>query len=255
MSKRLIKIAVLVFLGVLLAILPLVACDEECDEEEEITITIEQLTQEITEAADDMETYQFDVKRYIEHSIENDTETREYKLSIEGNCIVDSTNKKMQYTESREGESPEGTPLKEIEAYFIGDMMYTKTVTPGMPEEWIKEAMTAESWGQLNLFEHQMESLKVSEIEILGSEKVNGVDCWVIKVMPTALEEPINYNYWKQWFAKDTYYLMKAKDEAEWTLPDIGLSAFSRSEIECSHHNEPVSIELPPEAAEAEEVE
>ena len=78
MSNRLIRTVVLVVLGMLLISLPLVGCDED----EEITITSEQLTQGIVEqsvaAARDIETYHCDYKQTGE--INDDFERTEYAI-------------------------------------------------------------------------------------------------------------------------------------------------------------------------------
>ena len=232
--------------------------------------TTEQLTEGVTAAATDIQTYRFDISTKTGMSIETDTETREIKTSGEGSAVVDNTNKKMQRKMSMEVETPEGTQSTETEEYLIGDMMYTKTVMPGMPEQWMTQAMTAGLWEAQNQVEQQMRLLKVSEIEILGSEQVNGVECWVVKLLPSlekfwevvgeGTEEVPPEEFFeslsvKQWFAKDTYYLMKA--EMEWTahiiIAEYKQPMVNRMEIECSHYNELVSIELPPGAEEAAE--
>ncbi len=250
-------------LPILLALV-ILASPVGCAKEEKITT--EQLTERVTAAATDMRTYQFDISTKTEMSIETDTETIEIKSSGEGSAVVDNTNKKMQRKMSMEAETSEGTQSTETEEYLIGDMMYTKTLMPGMPEQWMTQAMTAELWEAQNLVEQQMRLLEVSEIEILGSEQVNGVECWVVKPLPSlekflevvgeVTEEVPPDEFFeslsvKQWFAKDTYYLMKA--EMEWTAQVFEIPVLMWMEIECSHYNESVSIELPPGAEEAAE--
>jgi len=229
-----------------------------CSEEDTNTINVEQLTQGITTTAENTETYQYAVSSETDASIETDTGITQYKSSAESNGIVDNRNVKMQVTMSMESEGPEGTFSWVTEQYIINNMIYTKSVTSGMPEQWTKQPLTSEIWEEQPI-EMQIELIENSEIEISGSEKVNGVECWVVELL--AIQEA----YWetqdlmspeelsiKFWFAKDTYYLIKA--ETEMTYLESGDSTTTRVEIVFSHYNEPVSIELPEEAEAATEI-
>ena len=196
---------------------------------------------------------------------------------------MDNTNKKIHITEHTEIEIMEETfSGSKIEHYIINGMQYTKiTNTAGVSEPWEKYAIPADDfeslWEGKDEVYKQIRFLESSGIESLGSEQVNGVECQVVEVIPsipslvqllgvggiitdtesTEVIEPEEYMKdlsAKQWFAKDTYFLMRA--EFEWTVQVYeSFSLFEQKKIECSHYNEPVSIELPPEAKEAEEVE
>lgn len=279
MSNGLIRTAVFLFLGILLVILPLVGCAKDDDI---TTENIENIIERVTAAATDIKTCRFDTSMEKEESsFEDDTETIVMNLSIERSVVVDHTNKKMHITYSMEhimysmeaGIADESLS-KETEEYCIDDMWYGKTVTHVGAGPWRKHAIPADYitgyWEENNEVERQMRLLEGSEIESLGSEQVNGVECWVIKVIPDLenfwelegmavlpppnLEESVKNISVRQWFAKDTYYLMRA--EREWTFQMVEfLQQMSWKEVEFSHYNEPVSIVLPPEAEEAVEVE
>jgi len=236
---------------------------------EDTSINIQQLRDGISVAVEGMDTYQYTVTLEAQATMETDTGTEESQSSSEMNGIVDNTNQKMHLTMSTESEMSQGTYSMEMERYIIDNMVYAKMVTTGMPEQysqWTKELLTSEP----ELWEENPVSMQIglhedTEMEILGSEKVNGVECWIVKLIPSLdmyseivgeemedlspeeLSERVSI---KLWFAKDTYYLMKA--EMEWTIVDSWGSSTTIMDTVCSHYNESVSIVLPEEAKAAE---
>lgn len=251
------RIAVIVFLSFLLASVFVLGCD---DEEK---ISTEQLTEGITAALEDMETYQFNISQVAEASDETDN----YNSSTEINGIVDNTSKKMQFTMGVESKRSNETYSMEFEHYLISNMEYTKAVYDGVPEQWMKAPIKFEDWEE-NPILMQIALREGSDIKVLGSEDLDGTECWEIKIIPSLEkylevigEEAVEFSpeelseliSVKQWYAKDTYYLMKA--EMQWTIVDSGYSSTTTMDTGCSHYNEPVSIELPAEAEEADLVE
>jgi hypothetical protein len=178
-----------------------------------------------------------------------------------------------------------------MEAYLIDGIGYLMTDDPETGRVWEKEEITEADWEEaiamINLSEIQAEVMETAEVEVIGSERVSGVDCYVLQITPdmeqlweTAMEQetpgleeetalleliegmPIEIFQdlsVKEWVAKDTYYLMKLEidmtaelsaeamgypgEEGEMTL-DATLTAL------VYNYNQPISIELPPEAEE-----
>ncbi len=137
-------------------------------------------------------------------------------------------------------------------------------------EEWWEESQQM-GWG-----ESQIELLEAAQVEVISSERVDGIDCYVLEVTPDLeqlwqlsnhlhfdevpdvteeyLQEIFRSFSVKQWVAKDTYFLMKAEiDIAEEFPPDeAGPSTVDIAMVLlCYNYNQPVTIELPPEAEEA----
>lgn len=155
-----------------------------------------------------------------------------------------------------------------------------------MPEE-----IPGEYWDPTALMELQTEFLEALEFEVTGSEIVSGVDCYVLEVtadigqlwelivqqveetgldmddIPEDFEELLDEMFrnfsLKQWIAKDTYLPAKVEIELDIEFtPEIldVLDADGEITIDASltmlmyDYNQPVSIELPPEAEEAVDI-
>jgi hypothetical protein len=133
-----------------------------------------------------------------------------------------------------------------------------------------------------------MELLEVVQVKVIGSEKIRGVDCYVLQLTPDMeqlwqlamqqsgatgetlpdvgeefLQEVFKNFSIKQWVAKDTYFLTKAEiymameltPEALGYPEEEGLVTMDITmDLLAYNYNQPVSIELPPEAEEAVEV-
>jgi predicted small lipoprotein YifL len=155
-----------------------------------------------------------------------------------------------------------------------------------MPEE-----MPEEYWEPTDLMEIQAEFLEAVEVEVTGREKVDGVDCYVLEatadieqlwqlimqqIEATGMEiddipeefegllDEIFQSYSvKIWIAKDTYFLTKVEidlaieltPEAMGIMDEEGEMAIDMALTLLAYdHNQPVSIELPPEAENAVEM-
>lgn len=159
-----------------------------------------------------------------------------------------------------------------------------------IPEELLEE-IPEEYWEPTDLIELQAEFLEAFEFEVTGSEEVGGVDCYVMEVtadieqlwqsamqqiealglemddFPEEFEELLDeifrsYSV-KIWVAKDTSFLAKAEIEIDFELtPEIMGITDEEGEMTIDaaivmlvyDYNQPVSIELPPEAEEAVEM-
>ena len=133
--------------------------------------------------------------------------------------------------------------------------------------------------------EAQIELLKTAQVKVIGSEKVKGVDCYILQLTPdveqlwqlasqqplltdmgvSAVDEDILQDMFrsfsvKQWVTKDTHFLTRAEvdmaldltpealgvEEGQMTM-DVTISMLTYN------HNQPVTIVLPLEAEEAED--
>jgi hypothetical protein len=249
-------------------------------------VTAEEIKEGMIEATGDIETYQFDMDMKMDMTITNETgEVEKMTMTLAGDGAADIVNRKVKTTmtgnlEVLEGEEMPG-PM-ETQTYVINDTIYTITSIPGIPANWTKMAMPEEYWEMQNQVELQREMMNVSEVEILGDEKVDGTDCYVLKITPdmekyweTMMKQPgmemtnvsdiesIKEMSIKSWIAKSTYFPMKtemqmkmvmteedvpeAEEPFEMTI-DMGIDMLLH------HYNETVSIELPEEAESAEEI-
>jgi len=142
-----------------------------------------------------------------------------------------------------------------------------------MPPMWTKGEMP---W--VCSLEQAVDLLKVSQIDILRVEEVNGVEIYVIKVVPDLgklweimmttiiapgmdldpvamgidLEEMFDKITMKTWVCRDTF--LPVKDQSEMTMVLEGMEKEMSTISQFHSFNEPVTIQLPAEAAEVEEM-
>ena len=251
---------------------------------------INRLVANVTSATEDIETYQFDTDMVITMDMTGGIREGKITLDATGDGAMNIADQRMKMTLTTATDIPGmGKQTVEQESYFIEDWMYIRQSIAGMDLGWIKMEMPEEMWDTQDQLEQQLEFLtggNLSMVRYLGSEKVAGVDCYVIEVTPdmvdlasylaeqglgdlttadlTKLILAIKQFSIKEWVAKDSYRCMKASDHIlmEMTPELVGASPGDFDvmamdmDIEMTFHdyNEPVSIILPPEALDAEEM-
>jgi hypothetical protein len=184
--------------------------------------------------------------------------------------------------------SPLGNMNVSTNLYLIDSWMYASTDLSGSVKAWTKYQLKPEDWTSQNQLEQQAEFLKSAvHVSVVGSEKVEGVECFVLDVKPdlVALSEFMNaqesgagvdgidfsrfdlakifktYSI-KEWVAKDNYLLQKAEMKVVMDLSQQDVMPTSSTEnttfvikstINFYDYNKPVTITLPPEALAAKE--
>ncbi len=263
--------------------------------------TAQEIVDGAIQALDNIRTYEFemDVNMVISAESEDGTAEATIEINYGGALDLDNRQLKMDLTMSMalvENGIEETTEPYLMEAYLIDGAGYTMTTTPGTDPVWEKEEFSEAEWEEvweetsemLNLAESQIELWEPAEVEVIGSEQVKGVDCYVLRLTPdfkqlwetvvqqaTAglvdelglpelteeiLDEASYSASLKQWVAKDTYFSMKAEIDMaiELTAEAMGypeeegeMSITTAINTLAYNYNQPVSIELPPEAEEA----
>ncbi len=227
-------------------------------------------------------TYQYDMDETINMTVEVEGEVSESTFALGGSGTVDFENRQMRMEHTIESIPKTGQPelVWGGEQYFIDGMLYTKPKIPGEEPMWMKEEAPEEWWEtqQMELVDSQIELLGAAQVEVIGSESVGGIDCYVLEVTPDLEQLWQLFNYLifqeapdvteeylqevfrsfsvKQWVAKDTYFLMKAEIDISTEFPpgEPGPSTIDIAMVLLAYnYNQPVSIVLPPEAEEASE--
>ncbi len=259
--------------------------------------TAEQIIDGAIQAQDDIRTYEFEMDMTMDMAGEAEGEAFEATIGMDYSGALDTDNKEMRMTVTASavatGEEEAETAL---EAYLVDGTGYSKTIAPGTEPEWEVDEFSEEEWEEtwegivevLSLSAPQLELLEAAEAEVIGSETVKGVDCYVLRLtpnikqlwdtimqqatmgfggglgLPEFTEEIFNKASYslsvEQWVAKDTYFLMKVEID---TTIELTAEAMQVTEGEMTidttltmlvyNYNQPVSIELPPEAEEAVE--
>jgi len=182
--------------------------------------------------------------------------------------------------------------------YVMEDVMYMKTEEMmGMPAQWTKMAIPQQEdfWVSQDMISQQTQLLEASDLKISDGGRVNGIDCYKVEMTPdmltlyeammgqpgmtqgmgSGLPEDINIVDLMdmirdfsvtQWYAKDTFYPVKADMYMEMVLTSRNAAAILGDDADMfsgememiidmtlgfTDHNKPVTIELPAEASSA----
>jgi len=259
--------------------------------EQEKKMSVADIKADVLANAEETDTYKFDMAVTMKMLLSNETNSTEMTTLSNGRGVLDVADKKMKLYMNTSMETNETTEVPgpmEMEVYLINNTMYTKMDLgiPGLPPQWTKMEMPDESWASQNQLEQQMELLEISEVELLADEELNGVDCYVLKIVPDmdkfwnstmaavmdrstqglapglGLRKILESMSTEEWIAKDTMYPMKTQRAVRLVvssddLPvpynmveEFTMTADEEVELLFYDYNQPVSIELP-EAAEA----
>ena len=252
--------------------------------EEEKEMSVAEIKAMVLANVEEIDTYKFDINTTTRTLLSKETNSTETTTLINGRGVLDVVDKEMKLNMNTSIETNETTEVIEIEIYLVNNTMYTKLNLgiPGRPAQWTKSEMPDEFWTSQNQLEQQMKLLNISEVALLVDEKVNGVDCYVLKI------EPDMNKFWnstkgaaitkstqslapgvdikkmmksisismKEWIAKDTMYPMKTQmaihlvvSSDDLAIPETGEKFTMTEDMEVEllfyDYNKPVSIELP----------
>ena len=256
---------------VLVMVLSLAACTQEPSAQE--------IVDGVIESFDNIRTYQFDMDETVDMTFEEDEAS--FALGWSGTVDVENRQVRMETTNERIPKTGQPEMLGETEIYFIDGMLYIMLKVPGEEPAWTKEEAPEEWWEewQQTGWGDQIELLEAAQVKVIGSERVDGIDCYVLEVTPDLEQLWQLYNHMtyheapdvteeylrevfhsfsvKQWVAKDTYFLTKAKIDIATEFPpeEPGPSSVDIAMVLLSYnYNQPVTIVLPPEAEEANQL-
>ena len=206
-----------------------------------------------------------------------------------GNGTMDLTNQAMRMDMSIVMEVPgSGSQGISAEIYVLDGWMYTGVEISDVGKQWAKMAMTEAMWQQQNEVDNYIELLATAvEVKYKGTETVSGVECYVFEIEPdmdtlnnllvsetssmgiidlSGLDLANLYKELsvKEWVAKDSYRLQRTEIEMvmEMAPADVGASAndFDKMVMDIGMtmrffgYDQPVTITLPQEALDAEEI-
>jgi hypothetical protein len=274
-------------------------CTEEVVEELPLA---KEIVDSAIESSHNLKTYQFDTDATIAMtSNATDSEISEMTMVMHSVSLFDIENQQMQAEMSANVSVPGELEMEMDLAYYVlDDTLYLMMAAPILGTQWMKSeipetGVPEEFWEQMNEITTQMKLLETSTVEVLGTEKVNNVDCYILKLNPDLkqlwqwameqanqtgqgipgdveaemesfaeiLQKIFNNASIKQWIAKDSHYLARAEINLDMELsPETmgfpeeegGITLDINMILMAYNYNQPVSIILPPEAKEAEEI-
>lgn len=250
-------------------------------------LTPEELVQNVVEASEGIETVQYEMSMTMDTTGNAAGETINMSMTSSGGGVIDILNEKMQMTMISQFPEEEGMPGDmEMVMYFVDGMLYMKMSMADMPAYWTKSEMP---WGMQPVPTEQLvQMLKSSEVELKGTAVVEGIDCFIVAVVPdmaklmeimaqqgglppemmeamTGMEDMFRDVTITQWIARDTF--LPVKEHTQMTMvmtsENMEMPVPEGQEFEMTmamdmtayyhSYNEVVEIVLPSEAAEAVE--
>jgi len=253
----------------------------------------EEIVAAILDSQQDIETYQMDMEMVMTITVEAEDETIEKHMGMDCSSSIDVANARMEMAIDTRMATPDAGEIEIAEtAYLIDNMMYIGMDMPVSMggSTWIKTQIPEEMLTEMDQVESLTALIETAEITVLDSETVNGVDCYVVEVVPDAdqLCELVSQQLQFMWdeieipvfageiirkmydnvsvtyyIAKETHFIICSSVDMflELTPEDLGLPEEEGSitmdittDMLAYDYNIPVSIELPPEAEDAVEV-
>ena len=241
----------------------------------------EEIRQKAIESSKNIETCRFKMTMKAEISFSNDSKVVRSSMISNVNGAYDFVNRRVYMKMVSTMSSPEESLQIESESYLMNDTMYMKMKFPNGTCRWVKTEVKDEAWNRSNQIKQQVDLLKISEVERLPDERVNGTDCYVLELKPdldrfveymvksgqqipqnvSLLKEMLKEVKVREWIAKDTFYPIKTEMRIVMEMPmSLSIGSLKRSlsmrqvmnmTIELYDINEPVNIELPSDAESA----
>lgn len=211
----------------------------------------------------------------------NVTNTSVVKILSSSQGAIDLAGREMMVTSLMEiqSDAQSAVPPVSTETYFLNDTVYMR-----LDNNWtmLKVPDPESIWASQNMAAQQVALLNISQLEVTGSESVDGQDCYKVKVTPdinayaAVLSEqmgssmPLAYMNltelyergtvdWTSWISKDGSLLKKndIRMSLAITPETLGLTNESgdfqmnvdlQTQTLFRNYNQPVSIVLPEEA-------
>lgn len=253
---------------------------------QEVKLTNEELLGKVTSASASLKTCQFSLSQTIHLSGQGKEQKIDTTAQYDVTGVVDLENRKMRLRvlmNLPEEARPQGMPeIFEMEQYCLGDAIYSHANLPGMSSQWLKSRVPEGYWEMQKQVRGEVELLQSSEFKILGREKVGGTECWLAELKPDMqklaelasasplaqldaehLRKTLKNVEVRQWYAVDTFLPLKGQFELvmggnsrDFGFSGEDLNLTMRMELvhNYSNFNEPVELELPPEAEKAVEM-
>ncbi len=255
-------------------------------------LSADEIVEGVTQSLYEIDTYQYDMSVTIDMVGVVDDEEGELTFNIDSNGTVDNVNRRM-WIETELAMlmvlPEEGEMVVGMEIYLIGNDAYTLIEVEDETPLWLKERMPIGGWDEITKLDTDVAILEEAEVAVVGSEKIRGIDCYVLEIIPSEerlldattqgasiaeeqflaifieeyieelIGELIEDASVKQWIEKDTSFLAKTEitmsgEVSPSVIGDEGEGMLTINMTVTSlifNYNESVNIELPTGAEEA----
>ncbi|MBA7672165.1 hypothetical protein ES703_80339 [subsurface metagenome] len=154
-----------------------------------VVIDTESIVGKTLDASQKVKTCTFDMSMKINTIIASADSSKVMRIKLDGVFDIDNVAKKMKAIIDVVMEEV-GVEVEQatLELYVLDNKRYTKLDQPGIPSHWQVEDVSAGTWESMHYWEHHVDLLQKSEIELLGTEKVNNIDCYAVQLSPDMAE-------------------------------------------------------------------
>lgn len=265
--------------AMLLAVVGFAGCEGDFTQAE-----LEQVVDNVVTANAEVDTCRLDMGLDATIEIVGGPDPGTAEMTGLGSGAVDSAARQMYMAMDLTIQAADRGPLTiAVEYYMVDGWMYTGVDVPDEEKQWIKMEMPAGMWDEQSQVEQQVSLLETAEeVNYLGMEQVDGVDCYVVEVVPDMevlaetfsqyqagqmpdidlgeldLGKLIKETSTTQWVAADSYLFMKTQNHMLMKLEPstVGAPADAFDSISeditvtmtFSDYGELVEIDVPPEA-------
>jgi len=155
----------------------------------EVKIDTQSIVEKVLDASQEVQTYTFNMIMKINTRIECADASKVMRINLDGTFDIDNVAKKMKAVINIIMEEV-GVEVEQatMELYVLDNKRYTKFDRPGEPSRWQVEDLAAGTWESMHYWEHHVDLLQKSKIELLGTEKVNDIDCYAMQLSPDMAE-------------------------------------------------------------------
>jgi hypothetical protein len=235
--------------------------------------------------------YEYDINIILNMSGLIEGKTQDANIAIAGSGASNITVNEQKMTANMDITSPGQAKMSmPIDVYSMNGWAYAKISVPFAGEQWIKTKVDLTSFDAKDDIQQILELLQTAtEVNITGSEDVNGIPCYVLAVKPDSallskvlnslqqttgtqdsqqankdLSKYVKNLTIREWIAKDTNLLKKSELSTTLTMTgtDINSSAKAGDTLTIdisvtttiTQYNKKVTITLPPESQNAQEI-
>jgi branched-chain amino acid transport system substrate-binding protein len=217
-------------------------------------------------------TYRFEMNTALNAKGTSQGDYGELNFDSNSSGAVDKVDQEMQMEVNASG-SFRGAPESEqwtgrMRTYAQDDTIYVGTQEDGSAEKWVISGATEAIWHSEDFLSKWAEIIRGADIKVLGTEKVEGISCYVAEIypdlgklldllgsqfgssMPIRLKGEYMSNFLcKGWYAQDTFLPMKGYQEYDLNIREgsDNLTGHVTASLLFHDYNEPISIILPPE--------
>jgi hypothetical protein len=263
----------------LLALLLALAACATIDQSGELSA--EEIRQAVLDAAEGVGTLRFDSAIEVRMRTEG-AQSVDMTVSATTEGRIDNRARVMKAEMVSTVELPQGLGGRQqssVTVYLVDDVLHSRTAAPNKAEQWSSQKLLQRGWDDLSQLGTEMTTLRTAQVELLGTRRLRGVDCYLLGVTPDTtnlrqrlaqvpgldevtydaqaeLDDLIQAFSTKWWVAQESFYLLR--DETEITIvldadalnltdaQQVNATLDAKMQTDFTDYDQPLTIELPP---------